>query len=197
MPVKKTVAKKSVVKTTKTKKTPKPVKGEEKTFVRGGVVFEVSAVIPTQQYGNIQPKIQVVCNTVEEGRAMVMPMIEELYKTYAETPLSGKPLKFLGKVTESEKQIAPAPIVPIEDPKEVQATASSAVASTPSSSESSLATDRPAPFKKAEKMIGLSATIDALNAVEEQIKKSVKIDSEDKPALYEIVLKKREELNSK
>ena len=108
MPVKKTVAKKSVAKVAKTKKAPKtikPVKGEEITFTRGGVVFEVSAVIPTQQYGNIQPKIQVVCNTVEEGRAMVMPMIEELYKTYAETPLSGKPLKFLGKVTESEKVV--------------------------------------------------------------------------------------------
>jgi len=202
--VKKAVAKKSVAKDApvakKGKATP-VIKRSEVTLVS----FSVTAVIPTQQYGNIQPTIQVNAPTIEEARAMVMPVIENFYETYAELPLNGKPVKFLAKVTESHKVVniepekAPtaAPVVTpaaTTAPKvEPEATGSSAAASVPSSSESipQTTTERPEAFKKAEKAISLAASHDALAAIEAQIQSSIKINPDDKPELYKILNEKR------
>lgn len=178
----------------KVEKVEKVAKGANSGYIPRLVSFSVTAVIPTQQYGNIQPKIEVMASTIEEARAMVMPVIENLYETYAEMPLSGKPVKFLGKVTETEKRVEKTSEVVVTPAVAPVTTAE--VVSTPVASETP-ALERSEPFKKAEKMIGLALSIDALDAIEAQIQKSVKIQADDKPALYTIVLKKREELKSK
>ncbi len=59
-----------------------------KKAYKGGLVIEksesrfvrivVRAVIPTQQFGNIQPEITVEGGTYEEAKAYVMPLIEAL-----------------------------------------------------------------------------------------------------------------------
>ena len=163
------------------------------------VSFSVMAVIPTQQYGNIQPKIEVTAKTIEDARAVVMPMIEDLYKTYAEMPLNGKEPKFYGKITETVKvvdteSVAQEQAATTRQPDALNAAAiksqqeQAAPAPTP-------AAEKPEPVLKAEKAIALAATEDATHAIQDQIQNSTKILPEYKPALYELVLKRRKELS--
>lgn len=49
--------------------------------------YTVTAVIPTVQYGNIQPSIEVEADSFEEAQSLVMPHIEQLWSTYADKPL--------------------------------------------------------------------------------------------------------------
>jgi hypothetical protein len=49
--------------------------------------YTITAVIPTVQYGNIQPSIEVEADTFEEANAMAMPHIEKLWAKYSEKPL--------------------------------------------------------------------------------------------------------------
>lgn len=155
------------------------------------ISFSVSAVIPTQQYGNIQPKIEVVAASIEDARAVVMPVIEDLYRTYAEAPLNGKELKFLGKITETVKEVAPAAQVAPTAPKEGE----KATAAPETVQEAPAAPEKPKSdaVLRAEKAISLALTEDAVLAIEAQIEKSTKIAPEDKPALITLVLKKRGE----
>lgn len=52
--------------------------------------YTIAAVIPTMQYGNIQPSIEVEAETFEEAESQVMPYIESLWERYGEKPLSVK-----------------------------------------------------------------------------------------------------------
>lgn len=52
--------------------------------------YKITAVIPTQQYGNIQPSIEVESLTFEDAQAQVMPYIEGLWAQYGEKPLTSK-----------------------------------------------------------------------------------------------------------
>lgn len=160
------------------------------------VSFSVSAVIPTQQYGNIQPKIEVMANSIEEARAVVMPIIEDLYKTYAEAPLNGRELKFLGKVVETVKDVVKAPVEAPSAPKALEVAPSpSSVAAPAAAPEPSVpAKAKSDPVLKAEKAISLAATEEAAVLIQDQIEKSVKIAPEDKPELITLILKKRSEL---
>lgn len=183
-------------KTPKAPKTPKEPKVKKSTAEL--ISFSVTAVIPTQQYGNIQPRIEIKAATIEEARALVMPVIENLYETYAEVPLSGKKVKFLSHITESEKIVTAKPVetVPkVEEPT----TVSSPEVSAPSSSEPTVssvptAPERSEPYKKAEKAISLAPSHDAIDLIKAQIEKSVKIAPEDKPELLQKALDRRNAL---
>lgn len=194
----KKAATKKVAKKEVAPKAKKEVKAPKSTVSL--VSFECSAVIPTQQYGNIQPKIVVTATTIEEARGVVMPMIEDLYKTYAEAPLNGRDPKFYGKVTVEEKKVE-APKVETPAP----ATESSPEASAPSSSESTptapeapapaTPVEKPEPVMKAEKAVSLAVSKEALALIRTQIENSVKIDPSFKPALFEICDAKYKELD--
>ncbi len=149
------------------------------------VSFTVKATIPTQAYGNIQPGIEVSAATYEEARDFAMPLIEDLYKHYAES----KP-GFLGKIEVTEKVVAPAPT-----PKAPEPVAPSSVApSAPSSSTSAPTEAKPEPVLKAEKAISLATSEDAMLVIQGQIEKSTKIPAEFKQQLLTLCLKKRGEL---
>jgi hypothetical protein len=179
-----------------TQKTPaaqaakKPGKAAPKEPVKL-VSFAVSAVIPTQQYGNIQPRIEVVAPTIEAAREAVMPVMESLYRQYAEAPLSGKEPRFYGKVTEEVKVVVPeakpeAPVAPAaEEPKPTGA---------PEAPAAPAPAAKPEPVLKAEKAIAVAATLDAILAIGAQIEKSVKIPQEYKDPLAVLVLKRRKAL---
>lgn len=181
---KKTIEKKTVL-TKKLAKKMAPMKAPKVTLLH----FKVSAVIPTQQYGNIQPSIEVMAGTIEDARDVVMPIIEQLYQTYAEMPLNGKEPKFYGKITETIVNVA-APA-----PKEVKESSTSAEVSAPSEEPSApVEKSKSDAVLKAEKAIGLAMSVEAADAIQAQIEKSVKIDKDDKPALYTLCLKKKKEL---
>lgn len=156
------------------------------------VSFTVAAVIPTQSYGNIQPSITVEAPTIEEARAVVMPVVEEMIRTYAET----KP-GFLGRVEMKETIVTPAKPVELTASPAPTATASSTPASPvstpPATTSLSTSTATPkAPISdhpavmKAEKAISIAATQDAVNVIQKQIENSEKIPKEFKSALVEL-----------
>lgn len=221
MSVKKTVAKKEVAEKVAVKKevvkkaVAKKAKQVKKTIAVPKVnliSFSVTAVIPTQQYGNIQPRIEVSAPTIEEARALVMPVIENLYETYAEMPLNGKPVKFLAKVTESERVVSVKPpaeaptatvsasvgtgstVQPVAVPTPAPEALKSAIEATPSPTSlntQTTAVERPEPFKKAARAIELALSHDAIDLIVAQINKSVKINPEDKPELLNLATEKK------
>lgn len=164
------------------------------------ISFSVTAVIPTQQYGNIQPKIEVTASSIEEARAFVMPVIEDLYKQYAES----KP-GFLGKVVVTEKIIPQAQVSPVPAEQAQNSYVENGAAQQPQAQSSAAQQNNtdlvpgaaPKPKSdavlKAEKAISLAMTAQAAIAIQDQIEKSVKIAPEDKPELIALVLKKRNE----
>jgi len=171
---------------------PKAVKAPKTTAKF--VSFSVGAVIPTQQYGNIQPRIEVSAANYEDARAFAMPLIEKLYSEYAEAPLNGREPKFLGKIEVVEKKVAPAaPAAPQTPPAAPTAPASAPMAHIAPEAPAAPAKAKSDAVLKAEKAIGLALSNDALIAIGEQIQKSVKIAEEDKPDLIVQVLKRRNE----
>lgn len=187
------MAKKKAVKKAKqlplVEKAAKPKKSSVKF-----VSLTVTAVIPTQQYGNIQPKIEVQADNYADARAFVMPLIEELYAQYTET----KP-GFLGRIQVTEKVVGQVmPITPAAEKKLAQ------TSTTPQAGHvaDATATASAAPAKpksefvlKAEKMLSLAATEDAAIRIQDQIEKSTKIAEEDKPELLKQCLVRRGELS--
>jgi hypothetical protein len=159
------------------------------------VSFKVRAVIPVQQYGNIQPEIEVFAPTYELAVAFAMPKIEELWKTYAERPINGNLPRFVGPVSVEEKTVVPV-LVPKEEPVAPVSSPSSTVASevseasVPSSTSTTTEKQFSEAGQKAKKMIELAVTRAALNLVEDKVKNSIKIPEEEKPFLYTIILKK-------
>jgi hypothetical protein len=190
---KKTAVKKVAVKKAKQLPLAPIVKGESKTYIKGGVIFEVTAVIPTQSYGNIQPRIQVIVDTIEEGRALVMPVIEMMYKTYSES----KP-QFLGKVAVTEKIVTPPTAQTVTTPAQPTTPPAPQATATGPADATANATAPAKPKSefvlKAEKMLSLAATEDAAIRIQDQIEKSTKIAEEDKPALLTLCLQRRGEL---
>lgn len=184
---------------------PKPAK-EVKSKVTL-IEFGVVATIPTMPYGNIMPSIKVIAPSIEEARAVVMPVIEELYAAYAEKPRDGSRPAFLGKVTETVRTVVPA-IAGAEIKKDdlVKEAPAAPNAAQATSTPAPVAQDVPAPVAtasaaveaqaapaksewalKAEKMIGLAMTEEAAEKIKAQIEKSVKILPEEKPALLDLV----------
>lgn len=56
--------------------------------------FTIAATIPTTQYGNLQPSIEVEAETLEGAQAIALPQIEKLWARYAEP---GRELRSSGK----------------------------------------------------------------------------------------------------
>lgn len=156
------------------------------------VSFKVRAVIPVQQYGNIQPEIEVFAPTYEMAVAFAMPKIEELWKTYAERPINGNLPRFVGPVSVEEKTVVPVPVpkeepvAPVSSPSSTVASEASVLSSTSTTTEKQFSEAG----QKAKKMIELAVTREALNLVEDKVKNSIKIPEEEKPFLYTIILKK-------
>lgn len=164
-------------------KTPsKKVKKAKVTPVNVRLVsLTVGAVIPTQSYGNIQPSITVEATTIEEARALVMPVIEGLIAKYAETRPG-----FLGKVEVTEKVIVPPAKAP-ESPSSAPAPAVAPV-STESKPVETVATStepKNENVAKAEKAISLALTQEAVDVIQKQIENSTKIPEKFKKGLIE------------
>lgn len=56
--------------------------------------FAITATIPTTQYGNLQPSIEVEADTFEEARSIAMPQIQEIWNSVCE---QGKELRIRGE----------------------------------------------------------------------------------------------------
>lgn len=150
------------------------------------VSLTVRAVIPTQQYGNIQPEITVIADNYNDAREYAMPIIEALYRQYAEAPLSGKEPRFYGTVTETVKEVVPVAATPAAIAEKPAETVVVAPVNT---------TPKPEPVVKAEKAIALLEDEASALRIQDQIEKSTKIPEEFKPDLIKLCLKKRGEIS--
>lgn len=51
------------------------------------IKYTIAATIPTTQYGNLQPSIEIEADSIEEAQAATMPHIEALWAKYGSKPL--------------------------------------------------------------------------------------------------------------
>jgi hypothetical protein len=203
MPTKKPAVKKTATK----EKVDKPVvknlvKSKKEPVVKSKVQlvsFEVACTIPTQSYGNIQPKIVVLAPSIQEAKDTVMPIIEEMYRTYAVRPLLGEQVApFLGTVTVTEKKVevpakAKAPGAPVGEAKVEPVKTPEPVAPAPApATEPEVA--KPLPVQKAEKAISLADNHERLATIAQQINDSVKIEPAYKPDLLVMVTNRKNQL---
>jgi hypothetical protein len=61
--------------------------------------FTIKAVIPTAQYGNLQPEYEVEAESYEEAEKIAMPYIEKLWATYCQPGAELKPRTAQPKVS--------------------------------------------------------------------------------------------------
>lgn len=168
------------------------------------VSYEIKAIIPTGMYSNIQPCVIVESDTLENAERAVMPHIEALFAKYRTegamtvtpvkpvAPVVAKPeattdsvhaeqLKRLG-VTPEVKPVAPvAPVVQAPAPVAPVAEAP-AIALT-------------VPFTRAKTAIESCTSREALDLIESQVHKSVKLIDTEKQTLYTDILMKRKTFN--
>jgi hypothetical protein len=139
------------------------------------ISYTVEAVIPTMMYGNIQPKITVEARTMEDAKLAVFPHIEDLYRTYAVEPMDGRKPAFMSKANVSVSERT----VDIAQPQNTTSTGPTA-----SSQTKSVA------FMKADGAIKSATSLDALDIIQQQIEKSVKLSADEKPILLDGILKR-------
>lgn len=185
----KIVAKKPVV---KKPVTPKPVVEM--------VSYSIKMVIPTGQYANIQPEIIVKGGTIQEAHDFVAPHMNKLWKEYymvgerrPETQKPAVPLNSYSNVQETTtisttvpdqmqlvKGISPDPKVMGEMPVGTGPTVPPP--------------DSGVAFIKANQAIASCLSLDALELIQAQVIKSVKLSHEDKEALMPLIEAKSVEL---
>ncbi len=61
--------------------------------------FTITATIPTAQYANLQPSIEVEAPSFEEAQALALPKIEQIWAMYCEPGKELKPRDITGGVT--------------------------------------------------------------------------------------------------
>lgn len=212
---KKVAVKKAVAKVVE-KKAPvaKKAVAEKKVVVKKSAVqlvsFSVTAIIPTQQYGNIQPTITVTAPSIEEAREVVMPALESIYLDYAESVPRGKAFFVAPKITEEtriiEKAVTPSEVGapnPMRAPAPTQAVVQAAaqpqvpapdLAPAPAPAPVASVAEKSESFKKAARAISLALGHPALDMIRAQIESSVKIDPSDKPELIASLVNRKNEI---
>ena len=203
---KKVAVKKTVAKVVE-KKAPvaKKAVAEKKVVVKKSAVqlvsFSVTAIIPTQQYGNIQPTITVTAPSIAEAWEVVKPVIDGIYLDYAESQPRGRAFFVAPKITEETRiiekavtavtavpAVVPTPVavpVSVVAPAPAPVVAPAPVASVAEKSES---------FKKAARAISLALGHPALDMIRAQIESSIKIDPSDKPELIASLVNRKNEI---
>ena len=140
------------------------------------ISYSMKMVIPTGNYANIQPEIVVRAGTVEEAHDYIAPHFNKLWKEY---------------YLVSERR--PEPVKPQYPPVQTNTTSTQTNA-TPSTPEGSTPVSSVA-FTKASQAIASCLSIEALDIIEAQIKKSVKLTDEDKSKLVPMLAVREKEID--
>lgn len=138
------------------------------------ISYSIKMVIPTGQYANVQPEIVVKAGTVEEAHDYIAPHMNKLWKEY-----------FM--INERRNEPAPVKVAPVE----VSGTYPKIPVKETPSPVTSVA------FEKATQAVNSCLSSEALQLIESQISKSVKLSHDDKFALLKIVEVKATELFNK
>lgn len=148
------------------------------------ISYSVKMVIPTGAYANVQPEITVKAPSVEEADKFIAPHLARLWREY-----------YL--VNERPQAPVAKAQVPQYPPVQTNPT-STATNATPSVSEGSVPLNNPVEavaLNKATQAIEGCKTIEALDMISGQIKKSTKLSDPEKDKLYVLLINKQKELN--
>ena len=151
--------------------------------------YAIKMVIPTVQYGNIQPEIIVKANSVDEAHDFIVPHMNKLWKEY-----------YLVDGRRPTPTPAPAPVItPVNNgtttttapPAPVVTTYTTVPTPEKQPPPSSVA------FVKATQAINSCMSAEALQLIIDQVYVSVKLTDEDKINLSPLLEEKLKELNGK
>ena len=172
---------------TKEKKTIKKAEPKSKVSM---VSYSIKMVIPTGQYANIQPEIIVKGGTVEEAHDYIAPHMNKLWKEYylINERRPEEPKKPLAKKQEAMtvEEVAKATNGQVFGGGVPEGTSSA-----PESPASGVA------FVKASQAIEACVSLDALELIQSQVIKSVKLSHKDKENLMPKLEDKSNELFEK
>jgi hypothetical protein len=166
------------------------------------VSYSIKMVIPTGAYANIQPEIIVKSKSIEDAHNYIAPHMNKLWKEYflinerrpepvkpvvntSPAPVSG------GGTTPTTSTVAPEPVktqtemvIETFGGHEIGGKVPAGVPSNVPGPDSSVA------LLKATQAIESCLSLDALELIESQVIKSVKLSHEDKEALMPLLSKK-------
>jgi len=153
--------------------------------------YTIKAIIPTGAYANIQPEIIVMADSLEEAEAYVIPHINKLFRD------------FLNKSERRDE-------IKVQEPTLVTATGAAYVKDVsgtypripkanfnPETQESHYTADVSPAFIKAEQAINSCLSNEALDVIQKQIEKSVKLSENEKVMLTKLSAIRFGELNIK
>lgn len=172
------------------------------------VSFSVRATIPVMVFGNISPEIIVKAGNIEDAKSYALPIIENLFEKYCESPRDGSPKpSFVSKAN----VVATEKVVPQNTPKAdpvvvepgqfpVSAINQGAIAPAKTSDGDNSYDNEPtyatsAAYARALKAIEAAQSLDAINTIWNQVNDSVKLTPEEKPMLRTIILEKKSKFN--
>ena len=160
------------------------------------ISYSIKMVIPTVQYGNIQPEIIVKTDSIDEAHDFIVPHMNKLWKEYYLVD---------GKRPEPTPP-APAPVItPVAKPEPPKPELEAKPEPTPEVVPAPVPEPTPAPatepppssvaFVKATQAINSCMSAEALSLIIDQVYVSVKLTDEDKIALSPLLDEKYKELN--
>jgi hypothetical protein len=140
------------------------------------VSYSIKMTIPTGQYANIVPEITVKAGTVEEAHDYIAPHMNKLWKEYF--MISERP------------QPAAKPVVPVKPVSQPTGT----VADSLNPPVNQMPPVAVVAYTKASNAIASCMSLEALDVIAGQIKKSVKLEDKDKDKLMVELINKQKEL---
>jgi len=150
------------------------------------VSYSIEMTIPTGAYANIKPSIVVRGGSIQEAHDFIAPHMNKLWKEY-----------FLINERRPEPIKAPvAPVVPLTVENVVEVTGGKEIGGKiPTDVPSNVpGPDSSVALLKATQAIDSCKSLEALELIETQVVKSVKLSHEDKKALMPLLSKKAIEL---
>lgn len=159
----------------------KKVKAEKKVKSSAQLhTYEMTAVIPTVRYGNIQPRIMVTADNIKDATELILPHIEELYAKYCE----------------DIPNFAKAPVVTV---KEIPATQTQSEAPTSAENMAPVPKKEDVPhlsesYLKAKKIVESALSEDSLKLISDRVDKSKNLSEEEKEILTVMINTKIKEL---
>ena len=165
------------------------IKVEKKSKVKL-ISYEIKAVIPTVQYGNIQPCIIVEAPSIEEAEKYVLPHIEALHKKYLNENFSNIPYSpsVPTNIKVAESNVTMHNTGENASPKFLEPTSDEEIKRLSSLNQPT----RSSAFLKAEQAINSCTNLDAIELVRERLIKSEKLTGDEKDALYVVLANKKE-----
>lgn len=152
---------------------PAPVVEIETVTTPRLVSYKITATIRTGEYQNIVPEIMVEGGTIEEARTILTQEIDTIRSKYDPS------------VRRVVAPVQPKPVVPAPT---TTAAPAILVATNEQAPEPAPAPVLSTPFQTAEKVILAAKSNDALDMIEAQIKKSVKLNNVEKDTLLMMII---------